>query len=86
MVMIIFIQPKHIKKIILNMVGDLSSSEILYPNKIEKIKSGLKIFLSKKINIRVFFAPNHTYDENTFLALKKSGIFQVIDGYGIAPL
>ena len=55
------------------------------PKQIEKIKSGLKIFLSKKINIRVFFAPNHTYDENTFLALKKSGIFQVIDGYGIAP-
>ena len=36
--MIIFIQPKHIKKIILNTVGDLSSSEILYLNKLKKLK------------------------------------------------
>ena len=55
------------------------------PQQIEKIKSGLKIFLSKQINIRVFFAPNHTYDLNTFKALKKSGINQVIDGYGLTP-
>ncbi len=50
-----------------------------------KIKKGLKIFSEKKIKIRSFFAPNHTYDKNTFLALKKCGITQVIDGYGIKP-
>ena len=33
----------------------------------------------------MFFAPNHTYDENTFIALKESGINEVIDGYGLMP-
>ena len=51
----------------------------------EKIKNGLKIFSEKEIPIRVFFAPNHTYDKNTFAALKNSGIFEIIDGYGIMP-
>ena len=37
------------------------------------------------IEIRAFFAPNHIYDENTFLALKTLGIKQVIDGYGLFP-
>ena len=32
-----------------------------------------------------FYAPNHTYDKNTFEALKISGISQVIDGYGLIP-
>ena len=54
-------------------------------NQTKKIKDGLKIFSEKKISIRVFFAPNHTYDDITFEALKNSGIFQIIDGYGIMP-
>ena len=33
----------------------------------------------------MFFAPNHTYDQNTFEALKICGINQVIDGYGLIP-
>tara|TARA_B100001996_G_C18564399_1_gene555905 strand:+ start:215 stop:976 length:762 start_codon:yes stop_codon:yes gene_type:complete len=51
----------------------------------EKIEKGLQVFKSKKINIRSFFAPNHTYDKNTFRALKDSGIETVIDGYGLIP-
>ena len=35
--------------------------------------------------MRCFFAPNHTYDLNTFDALKKAGIFRIIDGYGLSP-
>ena len=50
-----------------------------------KIKKGLKIFKDNNIKIRVFFAPNHTYDKNTFEALKISGINEVIDGYGLIP-
>ncbi len=50
-----------------------------------RINQGLQIFKDNKINIRSFFAPNHTYDKNTFEALKKAGIFQVIDGYGLSP-
>ena len=41
----------------------------------------------KKNNIQIdtFFAPNHTYDRNTFKALKNSGILKIIDGYGLMP-
>ena len=52
---------------------------------LDKIIRGLEIFKKNHIHIRSFFAPNHTYDENTFIALKKSGINEVIDGYGLKP-
>lgn len=52
---------------------------------VNKIEEGLKIFNGHQIKIRVFYAPNHTYDENTFKALKTCGINQVIDGYGLIP-
>ena len=54
-------------------------------DQVKKIKEGLKIFHEHQIKIRVFYAPNHTYDENTFKALKICGINQVIDGYGLTP-
>ena len=50
-----------------------------------RIKKGLQKFKEEKINIRAFFAPNQTYDANTFVALKECGIHQVIDGYGLMP-
>ena len=50
-----------------------------------RIKSGLKKFQDENIKIRTFFAPNQTYDKNTFIALKKCGINQVLDGYGLMP-
>ena len=50
-----------------------------------RIESGLKKFRDEKIQIRSFFAPNHTYDNNTFAALKNLGINEVIDGYGLMP-
>ena len=49
-----------------------------------KIKTGLEIFKKNKIKVETF-APNHTYDQNTFKALKNSGIFKIIDGYGLMP-
>ena len=51
----------------------------------DKIKSGLKIFKDNDIKIRSFFAPNHTYDTNTFKALKNNSVLTVIDGYGLTP-
>lgn len=50
-----------------------------------RINEGLKIFRNNNINIKSFFAPNHTYDTNTFEALKQNGINFVIDGYGLFP-
>ena len=52
---------------------------------ISRVKKGIKIFNDNNIKIDTFFAPNHTYDLNTFHALKKAGISQVIDGYGLVP-
>ena len=52
---------------------------------ISRVKSGLEKFEDEKIKIRSFFAPNHTYDKNTFIALKNFGINEVIDGYGLMP-
>jgi len=52
---------------------------------VSKIEKGLNIFKKNEIKIRSFFAPNHTYDINTFEALKKCGLNQVIDGYGLQP-
>ena len=54
-------------------------------NQSNKIKKGLEIFKKNDIKIRTFFSPNHTYDFNTFEALKLSGINEVIDGYGLKP-
>ena len=54
-------------------------------NQSNKIKKGLEIFKKNDIKIRTFFSPNHTYDFNTFKALKLSGINEVIDGYGLKP-
>ena len=51
----------------------------------KRIQNGLDIFKKNNIKIRSFFAPNHTYDENTFTALKDLGINQVVDGYGFFP-
>lgn len=36
----------------------------------EKIKEGLEIFRKHDVRAEVFFAPSHTFDENTLLALK----------------
>ena len=50
-----------------------------------KLKKSIEIFKKNNIKVRSFFAPNHTYDFNTFKALKANGIFKIIDGYGFFP-
>ena len=54
-------------------------------DQISKLKKSCEIFRKNNIKVRSFFAPNHTYDSNTFKALKSVGITQVIDGYGLFP-
>ncbi len=49
------------------------------------INKALKKFSSEGIKVRSFFSPNHTYDLNTFEALKECGIRNIIDGYGLFP-
>ena len=51
----------------------------------EKIRKGLKKFKEENIEVKSFFAPNHTYDLNTFRALKSFGINEIIECYGLMP-
>ena len=44
----------------------------------DKIKNGIEIFKSKGIIPDAFFAPSHTFDENTLLALKKNSDIRII--------
>lgn len=56
-----------------------------YQEQFSRINKSLRIFESEGIKIRSFFAPNHTYDLNTFSALKDNKIYNIIDGYGLIP-
>lgn len=46
-----------------------------------KIDSAVKIFKENNINIDVWVAPAHSFDDNTILALNARGINVVSDGY-----
>jgi len=65
--------------------GDSEFCGFPYEIQFSKIKNGLDIFKKQNIKIKSFFAPNHTYDHNTFKALKQAGIYEVVDGYGLMP-
>jgi len=56
-----------------------------YEHQLSKLKKSYKIFNENNIKVDTFFAPNHTYDLNTFKALKQIGINRIIDGYGLIP-
>lgn len=56
-----------------------------FNEQLEKIKIGLEKFNKEKIFVRTFFAPNHTFDNNTLSALKECKIDKVFDGYGLMP-
>lgn len=44
----------------------------------EKIKKGVEIMKKHGINPRVFFAPSHTFDENTIIAIKEESEITII--------
>lgn len=44
----------------------------------EKIKKGVEIFKANGINPAVFFAPSHTFDKNTLIALKEESDIRII--------
>ncbi len=56
-----------------------------YDEQYKKINAGLLKFEKERIKINSFFAPNHTYDENTLKVLKDLSINKIIDGYGLMP-
>ncbi len=73
------------KKDFLKLGGKSEFYGVSLEDQIQKIKKGLEIFNQNGVRVRSFFAPNHTYDLNTFRALKECKIKIVVDGYGIQP-
>lgn len=57
-----------------------------YQKQYEKIKLGKEILLSHGIETNIFFAPSHSYDENTLRALAANGFKYVSDGKSRKPL
>lgn len=56
-----------------------------YQEQFEKIKNGKKQLLSHGIETNIFFAPAHSYDENTLKALAANGFKYVSDGKSRKP-
>tara|TARA_Y100000590_G_scaffold342833_1_gene391570 strand:- start:2007 stop:2756 length:750 start_codon:yes stop_codon:yes gene_type:complete len=65
--------------------GKTEFANLSYDVQLERVDSGIKIFNKQNIEIKTFFAPNHTFDKNTIKACKTHGIRSIVDGYGIAP-
>jgi len=52
----------------------------------EKIRKGVEIFMSHDIRPKYFFAPSHTFDENTLVALRECSDIRIIsDTIGLKP-
>ena len=76
---------KNCNKDYLGLGGKTEFANVPYETQLKKINFALDIFKKNNIEIKSFFAPNHTFDKNTIKACKFNGINSIIDGYGIAP-
>tara|TARA_B100000427_G_C15435890_1_gene562942 strand:+ start:144 stop:908 length:765 start_codon:yes stop_codon:yes gene_type:complete len=65
--------------------GNTEFAGLSYEEQFERLRLGLEIFKKNSIKVESFFAPNHTFDQNTIKACKELGFKSIIDGYGIAP-
>tara|TARA_Y100001960_G_scaffold189171_1_gene198340 strand:- start:749 stop:1216 length:468 start_codon:yes stop_codon:yes gene_type:complete len=65
--------------------GDSEFVGLSFEEQQKKINLGLEIFKKKGFDVKVFFAPNHTFDYNTIKACKSLGFKSIIDGYGLTP-
>ncbi len=78
-------------------IFDIQASGIVTPKKhsefaghpyeiqYEKIKKGKEILQCHGVNTDVFFAPAHSYDDNTLKALAANGFKYISDGKSIKP-
>ena len=56
-----------------------------FATQLKKLSLGMEIFKKQNLEVKIFFAPNHTFDINTVKACKTVGFKSIIDGYGLAP-
>lgn len=64
---------------------DSEFAGLSYSDQFQKISNGKAILENKGIEVDVFMAPGHAYDETTLKALKDSGFNFLTDGFGIFP-
>ena len=65
--------------------GNTEFVNLSFEDQLKKLKLGLEIFKNQNLDIKVFFAPNHTFDRNTIEACRSLGFKSIVDGYGIMP-
>lgn len=53
-------------------------SGLSYEKQLDKIKKSYDFFKQNNINVSIFFAPAHTFDENTLRAIKKATEIRII--------
>ena len=58
---------------------------VSYEKQEKMIKEGVARLTEWGVTPKVFMAPGHTFDRNTFRALKKHGIERITDGFGTTP-
>ena len=72
-------------KNIVNLSKTTEFSGLSYRAQANKIKAGLKIFQSNKINISTWVAPAHSFDKTTLKVLKDNDFSVISDGLFISP-
>ena len=65
--------------------GNTEFVNLPFEIQLKKLNLGLEIFKKQNIDVKVFFAPNHTFDQNTVKACKILGFKSIVDGYGFTP-
>lgn len=56
-----------------------------YEVQLDRLRRARAIFDRERVAVDVFFAPSHTFDENTIRALAEIGVTSICDGYGLFP-
>ena len=65
--------------------GNTEFVDLPFETQLNKLNLGLEIFKKQNLDVKVFFAPNHTFDQNTIKACKTLGFKSIVDGYGFTP-
>ena len=70
----------NIGKSLVSNRNDSEFAGVSYEQQLQKILLGLEILQKHCLNVKVFFAPAHSFDRNTIIAVKNAGIKWISDG------
>ena len=58
--------------------GNTEFVHVPFETQLKKLNLGLEIFKKQNLDVKVFFAPNHTFDQNTIKACKTLGFKSIV--------